>query len=293
MKVFMAGGTGFVGGNLCATLREAGHELRLLVHSRHECHGSGIEQVEGDATDMQTFAGKVAGCDAVINLIGIIREFPGRGISFEKLHVEATRTMLAATKQAGIRRYIQMSSLGTRPDAVSGYHQTKWRAEELVRESGLEWTIFRPSLIFGPGDAFVNMLAGQIRKLPVVPVIGDGAYRMQPISVNDVARCFSMALGMPETVGQTFELCGGDRMSFGEMLDVIGKVLGKKSVPKLHNPLGIMKLATALLERFQFYPVTMDQIQMLLEENICDGRWREAFRFEPEPFEPGISRYLR
>lgn len=293
MRIFVAGGTGFVGGNLCRALCDAGHVVRLLVHSRHATMQGGIEQVTGDATDLQSFAGAVAGCDAVINLIGIIREFPGRGITFAKLHVEATSTMLAATRQAGIRRYLQMSALGTRAHAVAEYHRTKWQAEELVRESGLDWTIFRPSLIFGPGDAFVNMLADLIRKLPVVPVIGDGQYRMQPIAAVDVARCFSMALDKPETVGQAYELCGVDRLSYLEMLDTVGRVLGKKCVAKIHNPLFLMKLITPFLQQFPFYPITTDQIQMLTEESICDGAWRKIFDFEPTRFEEGIATYLK
>ncbi len=98
---------------------------------------------------------------------------------------------------------------------------------------------------------------------------------------------------MPETVGQTFELCGPDRLSYNEMLDTIGRVLGKARVSKLPNPLCIMKLVVPVLQRLPFFPITMDQISMLTEENICDGRWRETFRFEPEHFLPGISKYLR
>jgi NADH dehydrogenase len=127
-----------------------------------------------------------------------------------------------------------------------------------VRASGLDWTIFRPSIIFGPRDDFVNKLAGFIRSYPAVPVIGDGRYRLQPIAADDVARCFAMALEMPETIGQTYEICGPDRLTYNELLDTIGRVLG-----------------------------------MLVEENICDGSWQETFRFAPERFEAGIAKYLK
>jgi len=191
MKIFISGGTGFVGERVCRALRERGHELRLLVHRRLGAAESGIEVIEGDVTRLESFAAGVNGCDAVINLVGIIREFPERGITFERLHVQATAGLLEATRKAGISRYLQMSALGTRPAAASAYHQTKWRAEELVRASGLEWTVFRPSLIFGPRDAFINMLAAQLRLAPVMPVIGSGSYRLQPIHADDVARCFA------------------------------------------------------------------------------------------------------
>lgn len=293
MIVFIAGGSGFVGGHLRRVLLSRGHRIRLLVHRHSTGQEPGVEQVEGDVTRIESFLPHVAGCDAVINLVGIIREFPGRGITFERLHVEATRTMLEAAREGGVRRYLQMSSLGTRPDAVSPYHRTKFRAEELVRASALDWTIFRPSIIFGPKDAFVNQLAGYIRSYPAVPVIGDGSYLLQPIAADDVARCFADTLAMPETVGKTFELCGPDRLSYNDLLDTIGRVLGKSRVVKIRNPLSLMKMVVPLLQRFSSFPITMDQITMLTEGNVCDGSWRETFRFEPVRFREGIGRYLR
>jgi NADH dehydrogenase len=293
MKIFLAGGTGFIGGHVCAALLQKGHEIRLLTHRKGDARKDGVEQVEGDVTRPETFADMVNGCDATINLVGIIREFPGRGVTFEQLHVAATRNVVAAARGAGVPRHLQMSALGARPGAVSAYHRSKFRAEEDVRNSGLDWTIFRPSIVFGPKDAFVNMLAGYIRSYPAVPVIGDGRYRMQPIAADDVARCFTMALEMPETAGRTYELCGPDRLPYNDMLDTIGRVLGKRQVTKIFNPLLLMKAIVPLLQGFSFFPVTMDQIVMLTEENICDGIWRETFRFEPERFEPGIARYLR
>jgi NADH dehydrogenase len=293
MRVFVAGGTGFVGGHLRRTLLADGHTVRLLVHRRSDGTEAGIEQVEGDALVPAGWADNLKGCDAVINLIGIIREFPGRGITFEKLHVGATRALVDAAKKAGIGRYLQMSALGTRPDTVSLYHQTKYRAEEYVRASGLAFTIFRPSLIFGPKDAFVNMLADQVRTMPAVPVVGDGHYRLQPIHADDVARCFAGSLAMPETIGKTYELCGTDCLTFDEMLDLIGWVMGKVRVVKIHNPLTLMKLAVPLLQRLPFFPLTMDQLTMLTEESICNGAWHHTFGFEPTRFEDGIRAYLK
>ena len=293
MQVFLSGGTGFVGGHLRRALLDKGHGIRLLVHNRECGLEQGVEQGEGDITIPVTFADGVRGCDAIINLVGIIREFPARGVTFEKLHLEATRNLTVAAGAAGVSRFLQMSALGTRPDATSRYHQSKFRAEECVRASGLDWTIFRPSIIFGPNDAFVNKLAGFIRNLPALPVIGDGAYRLQPIFADDVARCFVMALEMPETTGKTYELCGPDRLTYNELLDTIGRVLGKSHVAKVHNPLAIMKMIVPVFQRFPFFPITMDQIQMLVEENICDGKWRETFSFEPERFADGIARYLK
>jgi len=200
--------------------------------------------------------------------------------------------MLEGAKQNGISRYLQMSALGSRPDAVSGYHRSKYQAEELVAASGLDYTIFRPSLIFGPKDAFVNMIAGFIKSYSVVPVIGDGKYRLQPIAADDVARCFAIALEKSNTSGEVYTICGPDRLSYLEIVDAVSQALGRHFVLKVKNPLLLMKLVTPLLERFPFYPVTSDQITMLLEESICDGSWTETFGFEPAGFEAGIRKYL-
>lgn len=293
MRIFLSGGTGFVGGHVRCSLREKGHELRLLTHKTLACPEPGIEAVSGDVTRTETLAAAMQDCDAVINLVGIIREFPARGITFEKLHVTATKNLLEAARQTGIRRYIQMSALGARSGAVSLYHQTKYRAEEEVRASGLDWTIFQPSVIFGPKDEFINTLADFVRSLPMVPVIGDGAYRLQPIHGNDVARCFAMALEMPETTGQTYCLCGRDRITYQDLLELVARTLGRKSARTLNVPVSFMKPVTSLLQRFSFFPITMDQITMLLEESICDGAWRETFRFDPIGIEEAIRVYLK
>lgn len=292
MKIFIAGGTGFVGGHLKRELLERGHELRMLVHKRSPETASAVEQVEGDVTRLESFVQAVNGCDAAINLVGIIREFPSRGVTFESLHVQATANMLAAALKSGVNRYLQMSALGARPNAVSKYHKTKFRAEELVRTSSLSWTIMRPSLIFGPKDAFVNMLARQMRLAPVMPVIGNGRYRLQPIHADDVARCFARALEMPETSGQCYELCGNNRMSYVELLDAVAAALGKSAPFKPQAPLGLMKLVIPVMQHLPQFPITMDQLQMLIEENICDGRWKEAFQVEPIDFKAGIAEYL-
>jgi NADH dehydrogenase len=292
MKVLVCGGSGFVGGHLSTALREQGHEVRLLVHSRPPEVRKGIELVMGDVADTANLRAAMVDCDAVINLVGIIREFPARDSTFEKLHVEATAHVIAAASEWGIKRYLHMSALGTRPNAVSGYHRSKWRAEELVRRSALQWTIFRPSLIFGPRDAFINMLADQIRRAPVMPVIGSGEYRLQPIHGDDVARCFTQALDMPTTIGQIYELCGTDRVSYNTLLDMIATALGRPAPWKPHLPLDMMKRIIPLLQKIPQFPITMDQLQMLLEENIGSSDWRKTFHFIPRSLQSGIDEYL-
>lgn len=292
MKIFITGGTGFVGTHVRKELLRRGHQLRLLVHSKTDSLEPGVEQVQGDITKSETLEGAAEGCQALINLVGIIREFPSRGISFHRLHVTATANALTMAKASGIERYLQMSALGTRADAVSEYHKTKFKAEELVRVSGLSWTILRPSLIFGPKDAFVNMLAENLRLAPIMPIMGDGRYRLQPIHGDDVARCFALSLELPATVGQTYELCGNDRFSYRELLDKIASAMGRSAPFKPRLPLGLMQMVIPVMQNIPQFPITMDQLQMLLEENICDGRWKQTFGFEPAGFEAGIRSYL-
>lgn len=291
MKIFISGGTGFVGGHLIRELLSRGHEPRLLVHRRAPAI-KGVEQVEGDVTRPESFPNAAQGCQAVINLVGIIREFPSRGITFERLHVQATANMLAEAKRAGIGRYLQMSALGTRKDARAEYHRSKFRAEELVRASGLEWTILRPSLIYGPGDSFINMLAGQLRHAPVMPVMGNGRYRLQPIHADDVARCFALSLELGETIAHCYDLCGANRLSYLELLDAIADAMGKPAPLKPHAPLALMKLIIPIMQHIPQFPITSDQLRMLLEESICDGGWQKTFGFEPRDFKEGIREYL-
>ncbi len=291
MKIFISGGTGFVGGHLIRELLRRGHGVRLLVHRRAPSQ-EGVEQVEGDVTRPESFRDALGGCQAAINLVGIIREFPSRGVTFERLHVQATAAMLAATAQAGIRRYLHMSALGTRRDARAEYHRSKFRAEELVRASGLEWTILRPSLIYGPGDSFITMLASQMRSAPIMPVIGNGHYRLQPIHADDVARCFALSLERNETIGGCYDLCGKERLSYLELLDAIAEAMGKPAPLKPHVPLRLMKLIIPVMQQLPQFPITSDQLQMLLEESICDGCWEKIFAFEPRDFKAGIREYL-
>ncbi len=297
VKVFVTGGTGFVGKEVMRQLVAAGHVPRALVREDSVNKLAVLENAEvhpGDVTDAASLAGALAGCDAVIHLVGIIREFPGRGVTFEKLHVEATRNMLAAAAEQGVTRFLHMSANGTRVQGTTGYHRTKWQAEELVRGSNLEWTILRPSLIFGPGSEFVRMLADMIRKLPVVPVLGDGKYRMQPVAVEQVAASFVKALGKSETIGATYQLGGGESYSYDEILDLTARAMGKGQVTKIHQPLFMIKPMVRLLQGFEQFPITEDQLKMLIEGNVCDpGEWAKAFGLTPLSYAAGIAGCFR
>ena len=225
-RVFVTGGTGFVGKAVIRALLAQGFLVRCLVRpgSEHDLKGfESIDRVPGDVLQPDGLAASVEGCSALVHLVGIIREQRGRGVTFDRLHTQATRNMLALARAAGIKRFAQMSALGARPGARARYHQTKWEAEEAVRASDLEWTIFRPSIIFGRGDAFMSVLGRAVKRLPVMPVLGDGRYRLQPIPVEQVAQGFGRALRTPESVRQTYEVAGPTPYAFVDLLDEIGR----------------------------------------------------------------------
>ena len=296
MKIFITGGTGFVGQELIKQLLNAQHSVRALIRpGSASIFSDKIEMVTGDTTDPASLKAALDGCDAVIHLVGIIREFPSRGISFARLHPESTRNLLQAAEEQGISRFLHMSANRARVDAVTDYHKSKWAAEELVRQSNLDWTIFRPSLIFGPADRFVNLLAGLVKTLPLLPVMGDGRYRLQPVCVTDVAGGFVAALNVAESIFQTYHCGGPNDYSYDEILDLIGLALGKKKpVRKFHQPLSLMKPLVAILQSLPQFPMTSDQLQMLLEGNCCDpSEWKETFKLDLTEFPEGISTFLK
>lgn len=296
MKFFITGATGFVGRHIAARLVEDGHGLRCLVRSTDTdgssfLKGIGAEAVEGDIHVSHSLANGAAGCDAVIHLVGII--FEGPGASFEQVHVEGTRNMLVAADAAGIRRFVHMSALGTRDGAGAAYHRTKWDAEEVVRASGLDYTIFRPSIIYGSGGEFINMLMRQVRLMPVLPVIGNGRYRMQPISVDDVAACFSSSLATDTAVNKVYEIGGPAALSYNEMLDTVIRIMDKRRV-KAHVPVALVRPVAWLSEKAMPKPLlTPDQLSMLLADNVCDITAMKAeLGIEPVSFEDGLRDML-
>jgi len=220
--------------------------------------------------------------------VGII--FERRNAGFEQVHVQGTRNALAAARQAGVSRFIHMSALGTHSEATGGYHRSKWDAEEDVRASGLDFTIIRPSTIYGPDGEFINMLMGQVRRLPLIPVIGNGNYRMQPISVFDVAACFASCLVRQAAIGKVYEIAGPEALSYNELVDALCRVMGKRRA-RIHIPVPLVRPVAWLSEKAMPKPLlTTDQLTMLLEDNTCDiAAMRDELGVEPVEFAAGLG----
>jgi NADH dehydrogenase len=297
MKVFVTGGTGFVGREVVRQLLTAGHEPVCLVRPGSEGKlpgGAGLSVRPGDVTDTASLDGALQGCQAVIHLVGIIREFADRDVTFDRLHRQGTANMVAAAEAQQVVRFVHMSSNGACKNAAIGYYRSKWQAEQILRGSGLSWTIFRPSVIFGAEDDFCNRLAELIRRLPVVPVVGNGRYSIAPVAVEDVAAGFVAALRTPASEGRIYPVCGRDSFTYNELLDQIGSALGRSRVRKNHHPLFLVKPLVFCLQNLPGFPLTSDQLTMLMAGNVCDPRsWVEDFGIEPRPFVETISRQFK
>ena len=294
-KIFLTGGTGFVGRQIIRDLNQKGYSLRCLIRKGTESKfplKDNIETVFGDIRDSETLKGKLEGTDAVIHLVGIIREFPGRGITFQKVHFQGSKNMIDIAIQEGVKKFILMSALGADTSAKTPYHKTKAQAEDYLKSSGLSFTIFKPSIIFGTEDQFVNTFAQMRKKAPFIPVIGDGQYQLQPISVKNLSEAFVKSLELPSAENQTFNAGGPDRLAFDAILDLIGEASGKK-VRKIHVPVWMFKPVVILMQRLPSFPITLDQMDMLLSGNTCDERrFFETFQIDPISFKEGIKSYL-
>ncbi|HEV2107395.1 MAG TPA: NAD(P)H-binding protein [Thermomicrobiales bacterium] len=289
--VFVTGGTGFVGGNIREALR--GRPLRLLVRDKVKAAAeaeAGIELVEGDVTRPESLRGAMDGCSAVVHLVAIISE--EGGATFDGVIHHGTVNVLEEASRAGIGRFIQMSALGARDDTRFPYLQAKWRAEQAVQASGIPWTIFRPSVIFGPGDEFINQLASVVRKFPIIPVVGDGQSTFMPVAVKEVAAAFRRALDDPATIRQIYELGGGKVYTYEAMLNVIAAKLGKRK-PKVHVPVSLMMPVVTFskpLPKALRPPVTEEQLKMLALDNSTDqNAIAELIGQPPTALEDGID----
>lgn len=281
MKILLTGATGYIGNSLISYLLMNNIEIRALIRPnsvskiKKEVQQQ-IEIVTGDVTEKSSLTGKLKGIDSIIYLPGLIREFPKKGITFRAIHFDGVMNLVDEAIRSDVKRFILISANGVRFDASTAYHKTKYNGEEYLKHSGLEWTILRPSVIFGDEGKgyqnFISVLIDLINMFPYfVPVIGTGKYRFQPIHIHNLFEVIIKCLRGQEAIGKVFHVCGKEMFSYNELIDQISSFVGKKKI-RIQLPVGLMKFISRMLESYRWFPVTNAQIKMMLEENVCsDG----------------------
>ncbi len=339
MHVFLTGATGYVGSYVLRALLGRGHTVRCLVREGSldkldidpdqiaevdsskatvvediergraagaDRSGRRVEVVYGDVTDLSSLQGDMTGCDAVVHLVGIIEEVKPHGVTFERVHVKGTRTVVEEARAAGIGRFVHMSANGARPDADSAYQTTKWQAEEIVRAAGFDaYVIFRPSILFGDPhgrEEFAGRLAESlIRPFPVLPILGDGQYRLQPVHVTAVADAFAQAVERPPPTDakaylarDAYCVAGHEGVTFDEAVDRITRAMGRDPKPKLHQPMWLAKAVVGTVGEVGMLPISPAQFKMLVAGNTCDAaRFWADFDVTPIPFTPEHLAYVQ
>jgi uncharacterized protein YbjT (DUF2867 family) len=278
-NVLLIGGSGFVGGWIASCLSERG--VRVTIATRHRENTKKlimlptVSMVEANVHDPQTLVGLMQRQDAVINLVGILHDSDSRlpyGKGFAAAHVELPRKIIAAMRESGVRRLVHMSALRAAIDAPSEYLRSKGEGEALVRAamSDLDVTVFRPSVIFGPDDAFLNMFAKLIKLFPLLP-LGGGAARFQPVYVGDVASAFAGCLSDRATFGKTYELCGPKVYTLRELVEYTARLVGRK--PRIIDlgTGGWAYLQAGLMWLLPKPPLSPDNLRSMQVDSVTDG----------------------
>jgi NADH dehydrogenase len=282
MRVAIYGGTGFVGSYLLDALVAAGHDPAVLVRPGSEGkvrQRAKCRLVPGDIGDPKAVGEVLTGCDAAIYNIGILREKPSAGITFKALQYEGAKLSIEAAMDRGIRRFVLMSANGVRAHGTP-YQETKYLAERFLAQSELDYTIFRPSVVFGDPRGLMEFCT-QLRDDMIRPPIpapnfftgsspATGGFSMSPVHVRDVAESFVRTLSERSTVGETYALCGPETLTWPEIVRRIAAAVGRKKTI-IPVPVSMVGLAASMLDRFESFPITRDQLDMLVEGNTGDS----------------------
>jgi NADH dehydrogenase len=285
-RVAVTGAAGFVGKSLVPELLGAGHEVRALVHDRTS-NVPGAEVRRGDVRDSAGIHALVEGCTAVIHLAPGLRATP----DLETTIVEGTKTVVAAAREAGVQRVVVLSCLGAQAASHYPFYEAKWKAEQIVRGSGLPYVILRPSLILGPGDGITAQLAGQLRSFPAVAVPGSGRHRQQPIDIDDLVRCILLSVGRDDLLNREISVGGPMYITPRQLLDLLGGALGCQK-PKVTVPAGWLGAAG---HRFpgQLGLLSRARIAQLDTESAASlGIVESVFGFPPRSVIPRLGSYV-
>jgi uncharacterized protein YbjT (DUF2867 family)/membrane protease YdiL (CAAX protease family) len=283
MRVAVFGASGFVGRHVVAKLASEGHEVRAVA--RRSAPSANVTAISLDVAgaDVARLAEAVRGCDAVVNLVGIKRETGEQ--TFKNLHVAFVERLAQAMRDEGVKRLVHVSVVAARPDAKSGYHDTKWQAEERIAKAGLDATILRPGVIYGDGDDLLAHLTKMIRASPVFPIAGKGLTEQQPVDVADVAAAVAACLAKPATFGKTYVIVGPEPLTLREIVGRVARALGLET-RIVGTPIALMRPAVHVMNRVMENPLsTPAQLQMLEDGMTGDpGAMRRDLGVDPLPF---------
>ena len=289
--ILVTGPTGYVGRRIVPAFTSRGHSLRCLVHNPSRARSladQGVETVQGEVLNPDSLRPALEGVDVVVHLVAIIRE---KGeYTLERVNHQGTRNILQATKEAGVKRFIHASTIGVSDDSSIPYLYSRWLGEQEVVQSGIPFTILRFSLGFGEGDEFFNVLAALVKALPIVPVVGDGRSKFQPIAVEEVAECFARAYEDDSTIGSTIEIGGPEHLTYEEIIDLISDTLNIR-IAKVHVPVPLMRPLVKVMDVLMPHPpVTSQQLKMLKIDNITNlDSVERNFGFKPTPVRGNID----
>ncbi len=276
--VAIAGGSGFIGRAIArrlAAIREI--KVRVLTRNpdaaRARLELPGVEFVRSDIGDGATLKDSLVGASAIVDAVqfdGYPIENPRRGLTFERIDYGGTVALIAAAKQAGVLQFIYISGAAADENSTHPGFRAKGRAERAIRESGLTYTIFRPSLVYGSEDKVVNGLARALRFAPVFGIPGTGRQLVQPVLVDDLAACVALAIA-GRGRDQTYEIGGPDLMTFDEMMRIIMDASGHRR-PLFHIPEGIMRAVGGLMEKLPKPVLSRDAVTFVTADNACDNQ---------------------
>lgn len=295
--VLVVGGSGFVGTAVASRLVQQGLRVvvptRRLERARHLLTLPTAEVVEADVYDPATLVRLMRGVDAVVSLVGVLHSRPGQpyGPDFARAHVDLPTRLVAAAREAGVGRIVHVSALGARADGPSEYQRSKAAGEAAIRAGSPEvaWTILRPSVIFGPGDSFLNLFASLLKRFPVMP-LGGATARFQPVYVEDVAAVVAESLQRVDACGQTFDLAGPQEYTLRELVEYVGDLTGFRR-PVLPLPEGLAMLQAGFLELLPVKLMSRDNVRSMRAPNVAEGPPQPWGR-EPTPLEAVAPGYL-
>ena len=292
--IFVTGASGFVGGHLVDYLIANGHKVRCLIRSekaKELLSAKGAEVISGDITQPETLKGILTPDDFIFHLVGIIQE--KGAATFESVHRKGTSSLVDEAKRSGVRHFFYQSALGADRNSWSGYLKTKAEAEEIVRQSGLRYTIFRPSLIIGPWDGFTKKLMEMIKLSPVLPIPGEGKAKFQPLYIRDWLACAGKVIVNPDSYVSAYDIGGPEHLSYREIVEKLSNAMGHNR-PAFKIPMGLMRFSASVFEKIlSDPPVTSDQLRLLEQDNICDPKSVEKhFGFVPAKYEEALKEFM-